>query len=82
MPTRGETLHASVDSADPTVGDHEQPPTRLPLVVYVMALGTFLMGTTEFMVAGLLSEIAGDGRSPSSGRPPGDLPGADVRVLG
>lgn len=35
-------------------------PARLPLVVYVLALGTFLMGTTEFVVAGLLPEIAGE----------------------
>jgi predicted MFS family arabinose efflux permease len=33
---------------------------RLPLVIYVLALGTFLMGTTEFVVAGLLPEIAGE----------------------
>src|SRR3954464_5710107 len=33
---------------------------RLPLVIYVLALGTFLMGTTEFVVAGLLPAIAGD----------------------
>ncbi|MEU2588794.1 MFS transporter [Streptomyces avermitilis] len=32
----------------------------MPLVVYVLALGTFLMGTTEFVVAGLLPEITGD----------------------
>ena len=32
----------------------------LPLVVYVLAAGTFLMLTTEFVVAGLLPEIAGD----------------------
>jgi predicted MFS family arabinose efflux permease len=35
-------------------------PTRMPLVVYVLAVGTFLMLTTEFVVAGLLPEIAGD----------------------
>ncbi|MEU6555292.1 MFS transporter [Streptomyces sp. NPDC046915] len=35
-------------------------PSRLPLVVHVLALGTFLMGTSEFMVAGLLPQIAGD----------------------
>jgi predicted MFS family arabinose efflux permease len=35
-------------------------PARLPFVVYVMAVGTFLMLTTEFVVAGLLPEIAGD----------------------
>ncbi len=29
-------------------------------MVHVLALGTFLMGTTEFVVAGLLPEIAGD----------------------
>jgi DHA1 family inner membrane transport protein len=34
--------------------------TRLPLVVYVLALGTFLMLTTEFVVAGILPEVAGD----------------------
>jgi DHA1 family inner membrane transport protein len=33
---------------------------RLPLVVYVLAVGTFLMLTTEFVVAGLLPQIAGD----------------------
>lgn len=32
--------------------------TRLPLVVYVLALGTFLMLTTEFVVAGILPEVA------------------------
>jgi predicted MFS family arabinose efflux permease len=36
------------------------PSGRLPLVVYVLAVGTFLMLTTEFVVAGLLPEIAGD----------------------
>ncbi|MDS2171471.1 MFS transporter [Nesterenkonia sp. CL21] len=34
--------------------------SRLPLVVYVLAAGVLLMGTTEFMVAGILPEIAGD----------------------
>jgi DHA1 family inner membrane transport protein len=33
---------------------------KLPLVVLVLAAGTFLMGTTEFVIAGLLPEIAGD----------------------
>jgi hypothetical protein len=57
MTTRGGTLHAPTEV--PT-GDGGHPPTRLPLVVYILALGTFLMGTTEFVVAGLLPEIAGD----------------------
>ena len=33
---------------------------RLPLVIYVLAMGTFLMLTTEFVVAGILPQIAGD----------------------
>ncbi|NIJ84923.1 DHA1 family inner membrane transport protein [Xanthomonas arboricola] len=33
---------------------------HLPLVVYVLTVGTFLMGTSEFIVAGLLPEIAAD----------------------
>ncbi|MFJ8677092.1 MFS transporter [Streptomyces sp. NPDC093589] len=56
MTLRGGTLHAP---ADLPVGDRERPP-RLPRVVYVLALATFLMGTTEFVVAGLLPEIATD----------------------
>jgi predicted MFS family arabinose efflux permease len=32
--------------------------TRLPLMIYVLAAGVFLMGTTEFIVAGILPEIA------------------------
>ncbi|MER7729084.1 MFS transporter [Streptomyces sp. NPDC096323] len=36
------------------------PTGKLPLVVWVLAVGTFLMGTTEFVIAGLLPEIAGD----------------------
>jgi len=34
--------------------------TRLPAVTYLLGAGTFLMGTTEFIVAGLLPEIAAD----------------------
>ncbi|MPY53683.1 MFS transporter [Streptomyces acidicola] len=35
-------------------------PGKLPFVVWVLAVGTFLMGTTEFVVAGLLPEMAAD----------------------
>ncbi|WP_031097507.1 MFS transporter [Streptomyces sp. NRRL S-15] len=35
-------------------------PGRLPFVVWVLAAGTFLMGTTEFVIAGLLPEMAAD----------------------
>ncbi|MEV6618309.1 MFS transporter [Streptomyces sp. NPDC051051] len=33
---------------------------KLPFLVWVLAAGTFLMGTTEFVIAGLLPKIAGD----------------------
>lgn len=35
-------------------------PIRLPALVYVVAAGIFLMGTTEFMLAGLLPDVAAD----------------------
>ena len=38
----------------------DSPNVRLPLVIYVLTAGTFLMGTTEFVVAGLLAEMARD----------------------
>lgn len=45
----------------PTDIQHTAPATgRLPLVTWVLAAGVFLMGTTEFIVAGILPEIAGD----------------------
>ncbi|MFI6517946.1 MFS transporter [Spirillospora sp. NPDC050679] len=61
MSTRGEVLPGPTG----TVGTHApdeaaRSPARLPPVVYVLALGTFLMLTTEFVVAGLLPEISGD----------------------
>lgn len=69
MSSQGGVLQAPADRQAPTSSQapadlrfegREQSPARLPLVVYVLALGTFLMGTTEFVVAGLLPEIAGD----------------------
>src|SRR3954449_3960407 len=36
------------------------PRTKLPPVVPMLALGTFLMCTTEFMIAGLLPQMAAD----------------------
>ena len=33
-------------------------PGKLPIVVWVLAAGTFLMGTTEFVIAGLLPELS------------------------
>lgn len=35
-------------------------PPRLPLITYILSAGVFLMGTTEFIVAGILPDIADD----------------------
>ncbi len=35
-------------------------PRRLPFAVYLLAAGTFLMGTSEYVIAGLLPELADD----------------------
>ena len=40
--------------------DRASTNARLPVLVYVLAAGIFLMGTTEFMVAGLLPDVATD----------------------
>ncbi|WP_432194260.1 MFS transporter [Streptomyces sp. bgisy027] len=57
MAPRGGVLHAS----DGTPAEEREPgAARLPSVVYVLAMGTFLMGTTEFVIAGLLPEMADD----------------------
>lgn len=53
-----EALMASAAERSATGGS--APSSRLPLVVYVLALGTFLMLTTEFVVAGILPEISRD----------------------
>lgn len=37
----------------------ERPP-HIPLVIYVLTAGTFVMGTTEFVMAGLLPQMAAD----------------------
>jgi MFS family permease len=42
------------------VAIRRRPATRLPFVVYALAACTFLMLTTEFVVAGLLPEIAAE----------------------
>jgi len=42
------------------MSDPTTPSTKLPFVVPVLALGTFLMTTTEFVVAGLLPEMSSD----------------------
>lgn len=44
----------------PEASSHSAGTARLPLLIYVLAAGVFLMGTTEFIVAGILPEIATD----------------------
>lgn len=59
-PTPTDTSDASDTSRTAEAsasGDHPSR-GRLPLVVFVLALGTFLMLTTEFVVAGILPEVA------------------------
>ncbi|MDI3406030.1 MFS transporter [Streptomyces cavernicola] len=58
MSSRGAVLDAPAHGRPEDLDKQSAP--RLPLVVHILALGTFLMGTTEFVVAGLLPEIAGD----------------------
>jgi DHA1 family inner membrane transport protein len=50
-------MTTSITSAAPAPAPARQ---RLPLVVPLLALGTFLMITTEYIVAGLLQEFADD----------------------
>ncbi|ANJ28482.1 MFS transporter [Agromyces aureus] len=52
-----QTVHAPVPPAPEAASTGR---TRLPSVVYVLAAGTFLMLTTEFVVAGILPEMAAD----------------------
>lgn len=54
---RGESPHIQ---AGIRAGGNGPRRPRLPFVIYVLALGTFLMLTTEFLVAGILPEIADD----------------------
>src|SRR4051794_24390834 len=57
---RGETkIEDGRTAGNTTAGANGRRP-RLPLVVYVLALGTFLMLTSEFVVAGVLPLIAGE----------------------
>ena len=54
---RGEAL-GTQSEGQPEMNGRQA--TRLPLVIYVLAVGTFLMLTTEFVVAGILPQIAAD----------------------
>lgn len=60
MRDEAPTASATMQPAPSGAAAASSSPARLPLVVYVLALGTFLMLTTEFVVAGILPEVAGD----------------------
>jgi predicted MFS family arabinose efflux permease len=53
-----DLLDAVIARATPTTQRPLASASKLPPLVLVLALGTFLMGTTEFVVAGLLPDIA------------------------
>jgi len=44
----------------PRVSTDAAPQTRVPRVVAVLALAIFVLGTSEFMITGLLPEMAHD----------------------
>ena len=51
---------AAAPTTDMTSAAADPRTPRRPLAVYVLAGGTFLMLTTEFVVAGILPDIAVD----------------------
>lgn len=57
---RGQTTIEGGVTAGGTKNVKDRRRAPLPLVVYVLALGTFLMLTSEFVVAGILPLIASD----------------------
>ena len=60
-PRQSSDRHLAEDGRPTSAAGSASPARpRLPVVIYVLAAGTFLMGTTEFVVAGLLPEIAAD----------------------
>jgi DHA1 family inner membrane transport protein len=60
-PSRPETPPGSTRPGDPALAGQRtesRPGDRIPPLVYILGGVIFLMGTTEFMVAGLLPEIS------------------------
>jgi predicted MFS family arabinose efflux permease len=47
-----------LSSVDAAQSDRDRP--HLPAAIWILTAGTFLMGTTEFVVAGILPEVATD----------------------
>jgi DHA1 family inner membrane transport protein len=60
---KGSSMYdEAISTSDPNGPAGDGRATRLPLVIYILAVGTFLMLTTEFVVAGILPDIAADVR--------------------
>lgn len=53
-------MTATLPQSSATAPATTPSPAALPPVTYVLTAGTFLMGTTEFVVAGLLPAVAAD----------------------
>lgn len=53
-------LRSKVSSLSYSTDQTARAKQRLPLVTYILAAGVFLMGTSEFVVAGILPEISED----------------------
>lgn len=51
---------SSAETAAETATTPATPPTRMPLAVYILGLSVFALGTSEFMLSGLLPPIAED----------------------
>src|SRR3954462_12152903 len=57
MDSAGDAEGMPYDDTAPVL-DRSPGKTRLPFVVPLLALGTFLMCTTEYVIAGLLPELS------------------------
>ncbi|MBB4986295.1 DHA1 family chloramphenicol resistance protein-like MFS transporter [Streptomyces sp. SFB5A] len=55
MPSSSAERTTSATTPSPSI-----PPTRMPLAVYILGLSVFALGTSEFMLSGLLPPIAED----------------------
>lgn len=60
-PPAGPAASAAVTAAGPeAAGAEAAGPTRLPTAVLVLGVAVFALGTSEFMLSGLLPEVADD----------------------
>ncbi|WP_311214740.1 MULTISPECIES: MFS transporter [unclassified Arthrobacter] len=52
------TIHAPIDVATGEITADDASRKRLPFIVWMLGVVTFVMGTTEMIIAGLLSQVA------------------------